>query len=390
MNMILISEIAHPGEVHIEVNRSLIEIISHINPADQIVYRAETEQVKAVSTFIQPSRQIKFISFEKYYDPKSFNWSARVLGEIKQIYRSLKVGKELNTQTYVWTCLFSTGQFFLNFYLLFFNKRNVKHLIVLHGELEFLKPTNRKRSEMFLGVILKLAIIISLKSTKYIVLGDRIRDHLKMYLPDRIIKRIVPILHPYKYNLNDQFVEFHNNLKPIVFGAIGTQMLKKNSHSIFYLANSLEEEIANDNISFVTIGKVLPEISPFVNKSVNQIYPNSFVPQVLFENETKKLNFVLFFYDNHSYQLCASGAVFEVIKMGLPIISIYNDYFDWLFQKYGQMGFLCNNIDEIKDVIRNIVEGRLDDEINTMLKTIMNFKIQNRLEVIAADLVSKL
>lgn len=388
--MILVSEVAHPGEIHVEVNSAFLRVFTYLEPAEQIVYRAEQGHVNSINAQVGLSHKIKFVAFKQYYDPKAFSWPARIIGEIKEIYRSLKLGRKLNAQTYIWTCIFSTGHFFLSLYLIFFRNKNVKHLIVLHGELEFLKSTNRKHTTAALGLVLKLAINLSGQNTQYIVLGNRIKDHLEKYFSKDIIKKIVTVLHPYCYDLNVKPALFKENESPLVFGTIGTQMLSKNSEQIFDLANMFEEKINNGVLNFRTIGKVLPEINPFKNKLVNQLYPDAFVPYSIFENEARKLNFVLFFYSNDSYQLCASGAVFEVIKLGLPIISIYNDYFDWLFEDYGKMGFLCNNVIEMKSLIGDIVDGKLTVEINEVLKNIAAFKIKNNLHSIAADLKSKL
>jgi hypothetical protein len=263
-------------------------------------------------------------------------------------------------------------------------------LIVLHGELEFLKSANRKKTTVAFGVMLKLAINLGNKTTRYIVLGDRIKHHLKGYFSNNVTKRIITILHPYSYNSDQKQVAFDVNKTPLKFGAIGTQMLSKNSILIFDLARILEKEIARRALAFRTIGKVLPEVSPFKNKLVNQRYPDVFVPNATFETEVGKLDFVLFFYSNDSYQLCASGAIFEVIKLGIPIISIYNDYFDWLFDDYGEMGFLCKDINEMSAVILNIVKGKLTEEIDVFVKNIEIFKTQNNLQSIAIDLATKL
>jgi len=387
--MILVSEVVHPGEVHLEFNIALLKVFCYVYPNGPIIYRAEKEQSDLVKTRSSLSN-VEFCEFKGYYDPRNFSWLKRITGEIKQIHNTLQLGRKKNVDTYLWTCLFPTGHFFLSLYLIFFRNKNVKHLIVLHGELEFLKSANRKHTTAAFGLVLKLAINLGRRDTQYIVLGNRIKDHLEKYFSKDIIKKIVTVLHPYCYDLNIKPALFKENESSLAFGTIGNQMLSKNSEQIFDLANMLEEKINNGVLNFRTIGKVLPEINPFKNKLVNQLYPDAFVPYSIFENEARKLNFVLFFYSNDSYQLCASGAVFEVIKLGLPIISIYNDYFDWLFEDYGKMGFLCNNVFEMNSLIRDIVDGKLTAEINEMLENIAAFKIKNNLHSIAADLKSKL
>ncbi|WP_295794831.1 hypothetical protein [Mucilaginibacter sp.] len=388
--MILVSEVVHPGEVHLEFNAALLQVFSSVYPNESFIYRAEDEQLKLVKERILTPLNIEFCGFDSYYDPKAFSWPARIFGEIKEIYRSLRLGEKRNVSTYLWTCLFPTGHLFLSLYLFIFRSKKAKHLIVLHGELEFLKSANRKKTTIAFGVMLKLAINLGNKTTRYIVLGDRIKGHLESYFSNNVTKRIITILHPYSYHSDYKQVAFDVDKTPLTLGAIGTQMLSKNSNLIFELARILEKEIARGALDFRTIGKVLPEISPFTNKLVNQRYPDAFVPNAIFETEVGKLDFVLFFYSNDSYQLCASGAIFEVIKLGIPIISIYNDYFDWLFNDYGEMGFLCKDINEMSAVILNIVNGKLTTEIDVFVRNIETFKTKNNLQSIATDLATKL
>ena len=388
--MILITEVSHPGDVHVEVNSSFVEIISKIYPDEQIVFRAEKGHIAAVSKFFKDPRNLSFVGFEKYYDPKAFSWRQRIVGEIKEIKRSLKAGAQSDASTCAWTCIFPTGQFFLSLYLMLFNRRKTNHLIVLHGELEFLRDKRRKKTEAFLGFLQKCAIRLSPKNVRYIVLGDSIKTHLKAYFSERVLQKVIPILHPYHYDDNKQAILTRDCAKPVLLGTIGTQMLSKNSQHIFSLAEGMREDIVRGDFKFITIGKVLPELLAYKNEFVTQLYADSFVPPSIFEEEVNKLDFVLFFYDNNSYRLCPSGAIFEVIKLGKPVISTHNSYFDWLFEKYGKMGFLCRDINAMRLLIKEIKAGKRDNEINQVLETIRQFKVYNDLNAIAVDLAAKL
>lgn len=384
--MILISEVVHNGEVHLEFNSSLVEIISKVY-GDQIVFRSEKEHAASVKKKLTNSVSVELITYDAYYNRDSYSWRKRIIGECKEILKSLKVGRANKVHLYVWSCLFPTGHFLLCLITLFSLKKE-KHLIVLHGELEMLKKANRRKSEIFLGCILQSAIRISPERIKYLVLGDIIKTHLSTYFSNRILKRVISILHPYVY---PQFVT--NSIcsgQPLIFCSIGTQMLAKNSHYIFELADHFKLAGQHQLVVFKTLGKVLPEINKYKNNNVQHLYAQDFVPQEKFDIEIKKNDFVLFFYDNNSYQLCASGAVFEAIKYNLPIVSIYNDYFGWLFNKYGDMGFLCTNVEEMKLLIEKISTGSLEREIGMIKNNITQFRLENDLNSIAIDLAKKL
>src|SRR5690606_29549129 len=130
---------------------------------------------------------------------------------------------------------------------------------------------------------------------------------------------------------------------------------------------------------FESIGQVLPELKPYTNALVDARYSRDFVPREQFKKAVESLDFVLFFYDNQSYELCASGAVFEAFKRGLPIISIKNDYFMWLFETYGAMGFLGDNLNDIKLIISKIINGEMTTEISSILVNITTLRKENDL-----------
>jgi hypothetical protein len=385
--MIVVSEVVHTGEVHLEFNTCFVQIVSQMYPGQLILFRGEEQHARAVDRQLADPN-ICYESFPAYYDRKGYSWPRRILGEMKAIYGSLKQGRKQKARRMVWTCLFPTGHLFLVMYSRLFLKKQ-KQLIVLHGELELLKSKGKRRTERFLGNILRYAMNHSGSNIQYIVLGESIRENLRAYIRPAVHAKVVSMLHPYDYSQSAESPS-RSYQTPIRLGAIGTQMLSKNSQQLFELATAFQSDIEAGKVSFESIGQVLPELEPHANQLVKARFANDFVPQQLFEAAVEELDFVLFFYDNQSYALCASGAVFEAIRRGVPIISIENDYFRWLFDCYGNMGFLCRDLNEMKQLITEIKNGRHRSEIDASLVTIAAFRRENDLKTLANDLSVKL
>ncbi len=387
IDVITISEVAHTGEVHYQVNSCFVEMFSVTYTNTEIKFNAERNHVEAVKESLLNKNigNVEFLSFEGFYDEKKFNWAGRIIGECRQIVKILKKGKSVGSELYVWTCLFPTGHFFLNFIQLFQNKNS--HIIVLHGELEYLKVKNKRIIEIIFGLVLRLGMNLSTNQTKYIVLGDNIKKSLSDKIGQRILKRTYSILHPYNFFVEKNLTTV-NYREDLIIGAIGTQMLSKNSNYIYSLANYFKEDILENKISFVTIGKVLPELHQYDNGLVEKLYSDSFVSQKQFEFEISKLDFVVFFYDNKAYQLCASGAIFEAIRMDIPVISIKNDYFNWLFDTYGAMGFLCDTMEELEIIIMNLKNGEYEKDLEIFNNNMVQFKANNDIKNLALNLKS--
>lgn len=383
--VIVISEVVHNGEAHLQVNSCFVQMVSILHPSKRIVFRAEAKHIAALKKSLPESEysNLEFLSYNKYYNEKKYNWGLRIIGECIQIIKTLRKGKSLGNELYIWTCLFPTGHFFLNLLLLF--QRDKKHLIILHGELEYLKTKNKRATEILFGIILRVGLYLSNSKTKYIVLGGNIKNSLKIMLSERILKKTYSILHPYNYYVEGDLNSLNNN-EGLIIGAIGTQMLSKNSNFIYLLANHFIDEVIQKNVTFRTIGKLLPELYQFETDLVEKLYSDSFVSQKQFEFEISKLDFIVFFYDNRAYQLCASGAVFEAIRMNVPIISIKNDFFQWLFENYGDMGFLCDNLEDIELVIDKLKNGDYDERIQIFKVNMTQFKIKNDLNTLALRL----
>ena len=387
IDLITISEVAHTGEVHYQVNSCFVEMFTVSYPYTQIKFNGETKQVEAVekSLLNKNLTHVEFLAFDGFYNEKEFNWVGRIVGECRQIIKILKRGKSDGSELYVWTCLFPTGHLFLNFIQLFQNKN--RHIIVLHGELEYLKVKNKRIIEIIFGLVLRLGMNLSTKQTKYIVLGDNIKKSLSDKIGQRILKRTYSILHPYNFFVEKDLTTV-NSSECLIIGAIGTQMLSKNSNYIYSLANYFKEDILKSKISFVTIGKVLPELHQYETDLVKKFYSNSFVSQKEFEFEISKLDYIIFFYDNTAYQLCASGAIFEAIRLGVPVISIKNDYFNWLFDSYGAMGFLCDTMEELEIVIMNLKNGEYKKDLEIFNNNMVQFKANNDIKNLALNLKS--
>ena len=72
-----------------------------------------------------------------------------------------------------------------------------------------------------------------------------------------------------------------------------------------------------------------------------------------FDKHVSELDYILFFYPVDSYRLTASGAIYDAIMQEIPIISIKNEYFTYLFDKYGRFGYLFDNVDNIFSFIKS-------------------------------------
>ena len=92
-----------------------------------------------------------------------------------------------------------------------------------------------------------------------------------------------------------------------------------------------------------------------------------------FNLEITSLDIALFFYPENSYKLTASGAVFDAINHMKILIVLENDYFIYLFNKCGRLGYLCTNIDQMYVCLKSVIncDNSTKDDFSLFYKNIL-------------------
>lgn len=213
---------------------------------------------------------------------------------------------------------------------------------VMHGGLEYIE---KKISPTKLYFYLKKELYRLPKNCKLIVLGDSIKDNLIKKL-DFLKERIISMDHPYLSSgiLNSEIEKKTNS--SIKIGTIGVATPEKGNMSIIDISNFLRHS-NYDNIELYHIGKLHTDLSILKNYVYLPFDSQELVDSLNFNNEIHKLDYFLYLYPSSNYKYTASGALFDALVHGKPIVAIKNDFFEYFFNKYPGIGFLYNNIEEL-------------------------------------------
>lgn len=238
-----------------------------------------------------------------------------------------------------------------------FQSRDVRHYILLHGELSYLvNPVGlgRRLGKLFLNVAFK---ILPFSNTTQVTLAYPVFAALKS-----------------RYKVNDGLINLEmpsesNNDTPVIvktsrklrIGSFGVHSVDKSSHLIYQLANILEGK--RGQIEIVTIGVASSDFKydqhPMVEHYCRGALSNALIPRDLFIEEIKKLDFALFFYgENPQYEMVSSGAFIDCVNYEIPFAALSSGYFNHYIEKYGQIGFVRDNLvklaDELIDISNNV------------------------------------
>lgn len=348
--MIVVYEPFCVGLNHVPINSDFLLIISKEFPKESIVFLADKNHINNVQQKICISTNIIYQPIN-IIEPRNGKLKS-IFNERKNIIQILKkYKKEMN--------LF----FILNshphtmFFAKKYTNKKIPIIFVLHGNLEELK---RKKRFYQLGYWIKPAFVYkkNRSNMKFIVLGESIKKNVLKYL-DFINKDLIAVPHPYNMYENN-IVATKDNSK-IVLGMIGSFSPEKRSELIF----SLEERIRKlgiTNIDYLLVGA--DDKNGFPNGTNIKILGNG--DKKLGDKEynlgIEQLDYILFFWPNDSYMMTASGAIHDAIAHRKPIISIRNAYLTWVFEEVGDLGFLCNDFDELVETVEKISKGELEKQ----------------------------
>jgi hypothetical protein len=84
------------------------------------------------------------------------------------------------------------------------------------------------------------------------------------------------------------------------------------------------------------------------------------------------MDFCVFLYPSNYYLFTASGSLLEALAHLKPVVALHNPYFDYVFGKMGDIGYLCGSIEEMAAVIKEIVLTRDIERYNVQRQNIMN------------------
>ena len=244
-------------------------------------------------------------------------------------------------------------------------------LIFCHGEMELL--INNEGG--FLAKILRWHLrYFFLKKRKlfikYCVLGDSIIENLKPIIKEKI-DDFISIDHPYLFEKRG--IKEKSISSRISFATIGELNDFKGLDSYLKLLDKVDKE----NKNFLVIGNVSHKLEEFEKRGVIVKGKDNFIERKEFENLISDIDYALYFYTKDKYKITASGAVLDAINARKPIIALKNDYFSYLFGKYGQIGYLFESIEEMSNRI-----DLLNDN-----KKIFNF--EKYIEELSVDSFSK-
>lgn len=221
--------------------------------------------------------------------------------------------------------------------------------IFMHGELGYIstpKGIGQKIGRYFI-----LKAFNSKSTVKFVSLSEYIYSKLSGIYSKTIFSFIE---HPLQEV--DHVKQTSNS--ELQIGSFGIHSKDKSSLEIYSLAQSLLD-LDVSNIRLVTVGVSNGTFEFDKHSNVNHLcrgfLNESLIPKEEFMAHVKGLDFALFFSgSDQQYDLIPSGVFSDCIALELPIISLANAKMEYFFNKHGDIGIICEDINDMAVKIANL------------------------------------
>lgn len=379
---------------HMVFNASMLKILCHIFPDANIYHCGLPSNIKSVKTLLSPEEQDRIVPESIPHKKVSGSILKKGLNYLrKERYRYNHFKQILKRTTENdWIVLsITTFTSFLWFKRL---KRKYKTptIAVLHGDVDYLYKSETKFQKInawFHRQIFKTGA----PNFFYLTLN---KIEKKFLVQDGYLKNeeVFEIEHPF-LNLEETKPRKTPNM-PLTIGHIGSmEAVRKNSHYLFKLAENCKDLIKNQQVEFKSVGLFTDSIQPYVNEYVTLIIgdstaegPLKYLSRQDYEKGLDSLDYAVFFYPEDEYVFRASGAVADFIAKCKPIICLRHPIFEYMFENAGNIGFMCNSLEEMQNKIHEIISDgyNLISVYEQQVENLKEYQKKFSIQYIAEDL----
>ena len=342
------------GSYHEVINQGFLMMISQLY--SEVVYIAEKSSIENQKRLLDSCNvdysNVSFIEkkicFPKFRSAGLSYLFRLVIVSCLNYYYYIKTSKDEDV-------FFNNNLFFALALISFFScwKKN-RVYSMCHNEMEMIDEKKRDTGAMKIwGSFLKIMFTRSSVNQKInlLLLSPRMENYFKQFVHPKNCNRIGWIDHCYIRPENNRIdgILQAGGLKIGIPGAItlnrGLPQLKKilngiRGSQLKLFATSFVSGI-QDSENFECLNKK-GRLLPFAEY-------NSFIQQ---------MDVLVLFYEAGSYKLTASGAILEAIWNQKPIFALRNNYFEYLFERFGQLGEL---FDCEEDLVKALISIKQTD-----------------------------
>ncbi len=360
--MILMCEPQCVGYEHSTVNAALIAMFRDAFPNERMIFFAERQHLSSVSQVLNDLAVD--IEYREIDIPSGRSDFVRLAPAFVMCARLFRLANTRQASTIVFCSI--TSPCLISIKLLLRAFTDVKCVVTPHSILE---EVSKRRSLFPRGALKEWLVQLlfgfrlwftrgNLSTIRYLILGDSITQELARQLPE-MAKYLCSIDLPYVFQpLTDPKPL---NEKVVRFGFFGVASIRKGVDTFFRVAESVKSKRTKIEPEFILIGHFTDATAKkFKNDAVCVPSPEKPLDSQSYDLYARSIDYAIFLHKSTSYNLVASGALFDAFSYVKPIIALESPFFEHYFSQMGDIGYLCTSYDELKEVILDVLEAKTD------------------------------
>jgi hypothetical protein len=348
------------------VNAALIGTVANAFQDEELLFLAEAEHIRYVKNILDAHRVV--VRYRETTIPPK----ARALPTNFRFYRNVfHLAHKNHANTIIFCSVTTRG--LISIKALLRSYRDIVCLVVPHDVLQDVNrsPPLRPDRRFF-----SFRFWISFGNThrlRYVVLGPRIEERLKQSVP-RVSGYVSSIDPPYFFSEDVGQEPFADDA--IRFGSYGVGSFEKGTDIFFRLAEELQSAKTTYKPTFTLIGYIDKRLNDVPPRSVNIPSPDVPLDQEAYAKYSRCIDYALFFYRPDAYALRASGAILDAFSFVKPIIALKSPTSEYYFKKMGDIGYLCENYNAMRDTVLDILERGPTDRYRHQQENILTQRVQ--------------
>jgi len=394
--MIYIIEAFVEDYLHVLANVNIIKIFRKIYADKPIVFtspKKHNEQVKECF-----KTQDTLISFESVanLNVATTNIFNRVYLILLRIHRDISLLTRIFKNCKPGDIVVVTHIYFPCLVLLKLIKKkypSVTTLSVIHGDVEYVYYPKTIQQKI-VGFFHKLMFEIKAKNFYYIFLTPISKQILLETKRTTYAETIAIELPPFPDENGFKSV-ISLSREVLRIGHVGSAGVRKNVHLFYELAFNLKEEIESGELQLSNVGvletSIEPFLSPLIVDFVNQTI-NKPLSREKYNEKISNLHYSIFFYGKDDFILRSSAAFFDAVFYEKPLIALRNTFFNDVFEREGEIGYLCENLEEMTILINQLLTQKKyhEEKYDILVENIRKYKSKLTIDIISSDLKSDL
>lgn len=367
---------------HADVNAALLAALRYAFPEDKILFIGEREHIQYIKglTDLHSISAIDFLVID--IPPRNSSSLKRLPAEFKICKEVFELATLNNTDKVVFSSITSSGLIAIK--VLNSKYKQIKKIVIPHSNLNRIigRPSLRP---IELPFWFKIHFFWGYYDTiKYLMLSPSIETQLKILFPN-MKNKLISIDLPYFFRKPPIFPQWENKI--IRFGSFGVGSRNKGTDVFIKLAKEVNAVKSDYNPEFILIGhipdKSLKSLGLGDIKLASSDLPLS---SEEFEKYAQNVDYAVFCYKQTLYRLTTSAALFDAFSYAKPIIALKTPLFEYYFETMGDIGYLCDNFEEMKAVIIELIKNPPTERYLKQRDNILNGRGKIDLKAIADKL----